>query len=186
MRTLFLDMETTGKAFFKLPSYHPSQPRMVSLGAILADENSREIAILDLIIKPDGFEIPEGASAIHGITTEHAEKVGVPIKVALSLLGDMAILADQFAAHNIQFDRLITERESGYVFLDGKKPLVCTMEAMTPICNLPGPYGPKWPKLEEAYFHCFNRKLEGAHGALADCRACKEIYGWLTERNHRE
>ncbi len=186
MRTLFFDTETTGKAFFKLPSTHPSQPRMVSLGAILTDGNGWELATLDLIIAPRGFEIPAEASAIHGIATEDALKNGIPIETAIHLLATLSDEAGQYVAHNVQFDRLIVEREAGGNWFDKMKPLVCTMDAMTPICNLPGPYGPKWPKLEEAYWHCFNRKLEGAHGALADARACKEIYGWLMEKNRHE
>ena len=131
MKILFFDTETTGKAFFRLPSTHPSQPRMVSLGAILTD-GVYELASLDLTIKPDGFEIPDEAAAIHGITNERANALGIPILSAIYLLSGLVALADRCVAHNIQFDQIIVERESLSGFF-GKRPLVCTMDAMTPI-----------------------------------------------------
>ena len=36
------------------------------------------------IAKPDGFQIPESASQIHGISTEKANKVGTPLKKILT------------------------------------------------------------------------------------------------------
>ncbi|KAG1311504.1 hypothetical protein G6F63_016316 [Rhizopus arrhizus] len=47
---------------------------------------SREIvASLDVIVRPDGWIIPDEGAAMHGITTEHAAAVGVPESLALSL-----------------------------------------------------------------------------------------------------
>jgi hypothetical protein len=51
------------------------------------------------------------------------------------------------------------------------------MLAMTKKCNLPGRFGkPKWPKLQEAYKWCFNKEFDKAHDAMADIRACKEVF----------
>lgn len=179
MRTLFFDTETTGKAFFNLPPEDPRQPRIASLACIMAD-GSRELATLSLVIKPEGWTIPDEAVAIHGITTEIATRDGMSIESALHWFMEILAPAGQVVAHNIQFDKLMLRREAGVGVFDGKKTY-CTMEAMTPICNLPGNYGPKWPKLEEAYLHCFGRKPLVSHDALADCRACKEIYDWLNK-----
>ena len=35
---------------------------------------------------------------------------------------------------------------------------LCTMKASTYFCNIPGPYGPKWPKLEELYEILFGKQ----------------------------
>ncbi len=173
---LFFDTETTGKANMQLPATHPTQPRLVQLACILA-EGEDELAVLSCIVKPFGFEIPKQASDVHGITMEMARRDGVDVSVALAMFKEFAAKATQYVAHNIAFDLLVMSRE-----LLGKwhpLPTFCTMEAMTPICELPGPYGFKWPRLAEAYQHAFNEPLVGAHDALADVRACKRLYDWL-------
>ena len=50
------------------------------------------------------------------------------------------------------------------------------MRETTSYCDLPERYGPKWPKLEELYYKCFNRKLENAHNAMDDVRATYGCY----------
>lgn len=176
--SLFFDTETTGKANMKLPPTHPSQPRLVQLACILAD-GVEEVAVLSCIVKPSGFDIPEEASNVHGITTELARNQGVPLESALALFRGLAAVTGQYVAHNIGFDQLVMTRELGDWAV---RPNFCTMEATTPICKLPGPYGFKWPRLSEAYQHAFNTPLVGAHDALADVRACKRIYEWLQTR----
>ena len=175
---MFFDTETTGKANMKLPASHPTQPRLVQLACILAD-GSDEVAVLSCIVKPSGFEIPLEASNIHGITTEIATSQGVALESALALFSELAALTEQYVAHNIGFDLLVMIRELGNWQV---RPTFCTMEAMTPICELLGPYGFEWPRLSEAYEHAFHEPLVGAHDALADVRACKRLYDWLQSR----
>jgi DNA polymerase-3 subunit epsilon len=61
----------------------------------------------------------------------------------------------------------------------------CTMNAAIPILKLPptdrmkaaGRTGFKWPSLRETYRHFFGRDFDGtAHDAMADVRACRDIY----------
>ena len=42
-------------------------------------------------------------------------------------------------------------------------------------------HGPKMPKLEEAIWHFFQEKLEGAHDALVDAKACGRLYFHLVK-----
>jgi DNA polymerase III epsilon subunit-like protein len=142
-----------------------------------------EVAVLSCIVQPEDFEIPAEAAKVHGITTEIAKAQGIALEKALDVFRELAARASLYVAHNIEFDLLVMSRE-----LQGKwKPLptFCTMAAMTPICDLPGPYGPKWPKLSEAYDCAFNEPLVDAHSALADVRACKRIYEWLQKRREQ-
>lgn len=182
---LFFDCETTGKSNFRLPSDHPSQPRVVQFAAILTDDEGAEVGCLSSIIQPDGWTIPEEATSIHGISTAKAQACGIPIVTALSMFNIFARRADTVIAHNIDFDWLVTHGE----FLRAEKLPVfvtlakfCTMKATTPLCKLPGKFGDfKWPKLSEAYQIILGKELIGAHDALADVRACKELYFWLTK-----
>ena len=104
---LFFDTETTGLPDWKSPSESEQQPHLVQLAAILADTDTRkEIATLDLIIAPNGWEIPTEVSEVHGITQEHAAAVGVDETLALNLFFQ---LWNQYprVAHNRTFDQRI-------------------------------------------------------------------------------
>jgi DNA polymerase-3 subunit epsilon len=185
---LFFDTETTGKAHFGLPVNDPCQPRLVQLAALLTTDDGVDVASINLLVKPDGFAIPEEASAVHGITTDTALGCGVHQAAALGLFCGLATHADQLIAHNIQFDLLVLSHElNRYPAAGQLKPMdeFCTMNAMTPICKLPNRFGYasfKWPKLDEAFLHAFGRRFVGAHDAMNDVRACRDIYFWL-QRN---
>jgi len=183
MKLLVFDTETTGKAEFRLPPEHPSQPHIVQLGAILYDDHTRVVAEVNLMVKPDGWTVPKEAADIHGITTERADQYGVAIKTVIMLFILLCRRAKISVAHNRAFDKLMVEIE--LIRLGLTKELeeframegFCTMEASTPICKLPGNYGRfKWPKLQEAHQHFFGKEFDGAHNAMADVRACAAVY----------
>ena len=178
---LFFDTETTGKANFKLPPDHRSQPRLVQLAAILTDDTGEhEIATLNTVIKPEGFAIPYEASEIHGITTEYATKHGVQLADAIGVFKRFLKMASLSVGHNIEFDQFVIDGELARLM--EQPPVIdsfCTMKAMTDICGIPGPYGNKWPKLQEAYERCFGSTFDDAHDAMADVMACKAVYFWL-------
>lgn len=180
---LFFDTETTGKADFNAKLDAPHQPRIVQIAALLTDDDGQECSHFNAIIRPDGFTIPEGAARIHGITTERALAVGIGIREAMTFFQGLALHTKTYAAHNIDFDRLLVNSEflrSNIKWLLGPEDCFCTMKAMTPVCKLPGVYDDwKWPKLVEAHQHAFGCGFEKAHDALADVRACAKIYFWL-------
>lgn len=187
---LAFDTETTGKADFNSPASAKHQPHIVQLGAILFDDSWSVRAELNLIVKPDGWTIPEEASNIHGITTTIANSCGVDLSSALSCFRGLFKLANVYVAHNLEFDALIVA--SNFMRLtdcvgmgsDIRERGFCTMHAMTPICKLPGRYGDyKWPSLQEAYQHAFGEMFDGAHDAMADVRACARLYRWIKERD---
>ena len=88
-------------------------------------------------------------------------------------------MREQLIAHNIQFDEKILGAEllrTGCPNLVETKERQCTMQGATNYCRLPGPYGYKWPTLQELYLKLFNERFEGAHRALIDVRACARCY----------
>lgn len=183
MNILFFDTETTGKASFKLPPEHESQPRLVQLAAVLQDESGQELASLNLIIRAVDFEIPAEASSIHGITTEMSRACGVPLLHALLTFESLVKQSSLLVAHNIEFDRLIMRGECARMRVPfDLRATFCTMAAMTPICKLPGKYNDyKWPKLQEAHVHAFGHEFDDAHDAMADVSACAAIFRWLKQ-----
>lgn len=179
---LFFDTETTGKAYFDAPCDADHQPRLVQLGCILTDASGNEFGAVNLIIKPQGWTIPAEAAAIHGITTEHALAVGVPLYHALMVFGSLMRVATDRVAHNVDFDDFIMAGECSRLMVELKPTTKhCTMKSMTQACALAkrsGHSGYKWPNLQEAYRHCFAREFAGAHDAMADVRACRDVFFW--------
>ena len=84
--TIFVyDTETNKLPLWGKRSSHPLQPHMVQIAAALFDAETRlPLASLNLIIRPDGWDIEEGTIDVHGITPEHAERAGIPEPVALA------------------------------------------------------------------------------------------------------
>ena len=184
----FYDVETTGLPNFKAPKNDASQPHICQVAAILADSTGKIYNEINLIVCPNGWEIPEENSRIHGITNDIATATGVTMKIALALLSRFVSLADLSVGHNVQFDNWMVSRDllgAGFeesMIAFGKT--FCTMKETTEIVNLPptakmvaaGFNKPKSPKLEEAYKHFFGEELQGAHDAMVDVRACMRIY----------
>lgn len=190
MNVLVFDTETTGLANFKLPPIHESQPRIAQLGAILYNTKDwSPIVEVNLLVQPFGFDIPVEASRVHGITSEIAREHGVEEQKALDLFDCLISMAHHIVAHNIKYDALVMTRAYHVhkrLLKLYTKPLHCTMEAMTDICQIPSTWkdGYKWPTLQESHKHCFNIPFEGAHDAMADVRACGAVLRWLLENKH--
>lgn len=179
---LFFDTETTGIVNFKLPSDHPSQPNLVQLAAELHDAEKNIRGSINLIIKPEGWEIPVEASNVHGITTEHAHKYGVRLFDALAMFESLVGVADLVVAHNINFDKTViraANARKNVVSSLGAKPDYCTMQAATNIVKIPGKYGFKWPQLAEAHRYFTGEDFDGAHDALVDVKACARVFYYL-------
>lgn len=182
---IFFDTETTGVPSKKVPFNHPSQPHIVQIAALQHDEKRQVIGQLNFIIKPEGWTIPAEAAKVHGITQDIAEKYGIPLILAMASFNNMLKTAKLAVAHNLAFDNNIC----GIAYNRLNKPnqlkemdKYCTMQSSIDVCKLPGRYGkPKWPKLQEAYVHFFNREFEGAHNAMNDVEACAEVYYKLQE-----
>lgn len=188
---LFYDTETTGFPRWHLPSGDPSQPHITQIAAELYDEDSGNVlGSMNLLIKPNGWDIPEETVTMNGITTELAASFGVPASLAIDVFMRLWNRSELRVGHNESFDmRMIRielmrlyDEETADDWRDG--PAYCTQSNSTKIVNLPpsekmlaaGQKRPKTPKLEEAYEFFTGRKLENAHNAAADVAACREVY----------
>jgi DNA polymerase III epsilon subunit-like protein len=176
---LILDTETTGVT--------PSD-RIVSICWALFDDSAREHSIRHHIIYPDGFTIPSGASAVHGISTERARQLGIPLLTAAqSLCSDIARFTPQlYVGHNVSFDRPIVLNEYRRLNIaENISPLrtFCTMKTGTNICCLPSNRGGyKWPKLGELHHYLFGKVHDSAHDAKGDVSATARCFFELRRR----
>jgi DNA polymerase-3 subunit epsilon len=184
------DTETSSMPDWKNPSEGPNQPHIVSLAAALVDSDTREvIEQLDVIVKPDGWEITQETIEIHGITMERAMDEGVPEADVLELFTRMWLKCQLRTAFNTTFDNRIIRIAQKRYFPDSeqhvewmrswkedKKLYYCTMMASKKIM------GGKQPTLAEAYEFFMGKKLENAHQASADMMACLDVYFAIQDR----
>lgn len=190
-KILFFDTETTGlpRNWSAPMSDGDNWPRLVQLGWILAYECGRVIHQGNVIVKPDGFEIPEQASRVHGINTDVAITTGQPLSYALGMFVIDMVKADAIVGHNVGFDKKVVGAELYRLGFDPvaeemrTKPAIDTMSQSTDYCGIRDIRGRfKWPKLTELYKFLFGRDFENAHDAMADITATKECYFELVKR----
>ena len=181
---LFFDVETTG-----LPTRYQAHysdlsvwPRIVSISWALFRGPDSKIKHRHMIIRPDGFVIPEESTRIHGITNKQALSEGESLRTVLSkLLRDIELQQpDLVVSHNIDFDRPILLAEFLRAHLDdsfAELPTFCTMVNTTELCCIPRSTGGyKWPSLDELHRHLFGTGVRNAHSASADVLSCAKCY----------
>ena len=194
---LVYDTETTGLPLFSEPAEHPDQPHIVQLAAILVDtDTEQDIASMNVIVRPNGWTLPDDVAKVHGITQDHAMAVGIPEELALYMFMELW-MGRLRIAHNESFDARIIRialkrhhdpREESLATPPSDvwkaSTAECTARMSTPILNLPptekmiaaGRRHAKTPNLGEAYQHFAGKPLQNAHNAMADVQACMFIY----------
>ncbi len=188
MKILFFDLETTG-LFAKDAHYSTDfneYPYPVQVAWALVNEDQQILIKQSHIIKPVGWEIPQDATEIHNITTDHAKTVGMDMKTVLRHLIVDAQVADKIVAHNIYFDtsiikanllRLKVDPEITNKALD-KDKRTDTMRKTIKFVEArydDGRIG-KWPSLEELYVKLFDKKMQKFHDAGVDVETLMACY----------
>jgi DNA polymerase III epsilon subunit-like protein len=183
---LVFDTETTGLPRDFRASYKDTKnwPRLVSIAWAFMDGLGNQTGSRAYIVKPEGFVIPDDAVRVHGITTERAMQVGVPLAYALQDFAQCLDWAQVVIAHNMDFDQAITQCEAVRLGMDlpfGDTACFCTMKSMTDVCCIPfaDGRGNKWPTLAEAHAYCCGEPHQRAHDACCDVDAVVHIVQYL-------
>ncbi|MFD4968888.1 exonuclease domain-containing protein [Streptomyces sp. NPDC058424] len=102
-----VDFETTG--------VDPQTDRIVSAAVVTCGEVRRDVTATTWLADP-GIEIPAGAAAVHGITTEQARRNGRPAAAVVSevvaALATAVTAGMPIVAMNAAFDLTMLEREA--------------------------------------------------------------------------
>jgi DNA polymerase-3 subunit epsilon len=116
------DLETTG--------IDVESSRVVSAHVGLLDESGAVIERRDWLVDP-GVEIPAGATAVHGISTERARASGMPASQAIAeIVSELGILfrrGTPVVAYNAPYDFTLLHREAlrhGVPPLDTPGPII--------------------------------------------------------------
>lgn len=187
---LFLDTETTGipDRAAKWDSDYMDYPHVVQIAWLQGCKAENHI------IRPDGWEIPEDAQQVHGITTEYALEHGEPFAAVVDMLIQDCHEAGLICGHNIHFDTGIIKanilRELGREYYDAndvesalyKGKRIDTMRSTMKWVDARFASGRlKFPNLGELYDRCFPGETFEAHDALEDCKAVARCLPVLIE-----
>ena len=188
---LIFDTETTGlptKGYKQPISDVENWPRVIQLAWQLHDDDGRLVEHKDFLIQPEGFDIPYGSEKIHGISTELADKEGIPLLEGLDLFKEVVAKADFLVGHNVKFDVNVL----GCEFFRSELPTdwteqpildTCT-EKTANLCKLLGGRGGRFklPTLSELHEHLFESQFNEAHNATADVEATTRCFLELIRR----
>lgn len=187
---LFFDTESTGvpDRGARWDADFADFPHIVQLAWMIRGKTESHI------IRPDGWEIPEEATAIHGITTEYALEHGEEFAAVVDMFINDCHEAGLICGHNIYFDTSLIKanilRELGREYYDGNdvefaldkckridtmRPAMKWVDARMANGRL------KLPRLEELFARCFPGESFPAHDALEDVKAVARCLPVLLE-----
>lgn len=91
------DLETTGVS--------PAADRIVTAYVGVLDAQGVVLSEREWMVRPDGYIIPDGATAVHGVSTAHALTHGRPFAEVLpEIVAALTALDVPVAAHNASYD----------------------------------------------------------------------------------
>jgi DNA polymerase III epsilon subunit-like protein len=187
-RYLILDTETsalflhTPKGAPPIPADDPRQPRLAGVTMIpVGTDLEPDGEAISTLIRPNGWEMSEGAGAVNGLTTERCEAEGVDVEQVLHAYTRFVRDEERIVvAFNAQFDTKQMRgelRRAGMDDLFEATPNICTMRGSMKLGVKKG--GEKkggFPKLSDVYFHFFEEEPSGQHTSLGDAEACLAIF----------
>src|SRR5687768_13469876 len=188
---LIFDTETTGIPHNKTAPITDldNWPRLVQLAWQLHDAKGKLISRQNLIIKPEGFDIPYKAEQIHGVSTKRALAEGHALRSVLELfMADFSQTA-LLVGHNIEFDISILGAELIRQKFDIEPLLkldkLDTGIVSTDFCKLSGGLGGrlKMPRLVELHEKLFGKDFGDAHDASYDVAATARCFFGLIRQN---
>ena len=189
---LFIDTETTGLPLNNNLPYTDLKnwPYLVQVALIIEDDNYGILAKRNIILKPNGYTIPESATKIHGISNERAVKNGEDRDKVISFLDLALYKSDIIIGHNVSFDLNVIKSEiirtkgiENALFKKKKHIVIDTMKMGRNICKIPNlsfhtrlSLPNKYPKLDELHYKLFNKHFNNQHDAMADVQAAYDCY----------
>jgi DNA polymerase III epsilon subunit-like protein len=180
------DCETTGLFDFKKPADAPGQPRLAALAMIRATPTLAVTEAKMFYVRPDGWRMESGASAVNGLTDEFLHENGVGVSEVLDYYEAAIKGGYAFAAFNAQFDTKVMRaefRRAGRPDNFDDTPNLCIMRKSVGVCKIPKKDGRgyKFPKLDEACAHFKIERRAGSHNAQADCGDALRVFRMLMQ-----
>lgn len=175
------DTETTGLPMSRQAATPDNvhlfdQCRIVSLAFVMYSTKGRELSSYHAVVYPDTFQVT--ATEIHGITHDHALMHGKLFEEVYKDFVRASRGSRVLVAHNSAFDEnaLFSEcyRRGLSVEPFRHAKFVCTLDLVKLRYLRP-------MKLVDVYRELTGKELDNAHNALADARACGDVYPLLRD-----
>ncbi|MFN5296095.1 MAG: 3'-5' exonuclease, partial [Flavobacteriales bacterium] len=187
---LIFDTETTGlPGNWNAPlTDFGNWPRVVQIAWQLHANDGKLLSAQSLIVQPEGFTIPFNAEKVHGISTDRANREGLPLSDVIARFMVDVEQCQYIAGHNIEFDLNIMGCEllrKGLQNTLTAKQSLDTKDLSTDFCAIPGGKNGKfkWPTLTELHLKLFNAPFAEAHDAAYDVDAtAKCFFGLISAR----
>lgn len=191
---LFFDTETTGLPNYSLDLTDAAQPHIIQIACLLTDDKGREVMSWKSPIVPDGFKVDERlkcddgrptAFSFNGLGNGLLNQYGIQLRQALAMFRLFETKAVLKVAHNYRFDGFLLKCAHARAGAEPVSPAIdkfCTMKVFQDLKGkLPGLSS---AALQAAYTFCTGREIDNAHDALADVRACKDVFFWIRENGY--
>lgn len=187
---LIFDTETTGlpKRWDAPITDADNWPRCIQIAWQLHDAMGNCIEHQDYLVQPEGFNIPYDAEKIHGISTELAQKNGVPLAEVLEKFNAVLSKTKFIVGQNVGFDLNIMGAEFHRELVENNLQNLPVLDTCTEhtanLCQIPGGrYGKfKLPTLTELHEFLFHTPFAEAHNATADVEATTRCFFELIRR----
>jgi DNA polymerase III epsilon subunit-like protein len=194
---MIFDTETTGlPKNWKAPMTDlDNWPRVIQLAWLVADINANTLKNHEILIRPNGWEIPKEKFWIeHGFDTDVSLRDGQPLEATLAVFVEDLQTCEYLVSHNLDFDHSVLGAEMLRLGMkSARKPTkICTKELATDFCKLPfegqrawlskKEKRYKWPKLEELHKILFGVDFDNKHQAGGDVAALKACLFELIKR----
>ncbi len=197
---LYIDTETTGFPNMSAPSHAEGQPYVASIGAFLIGASNEPEEVLDVKIKPEGWTMPRDLvdKLGNGLYQEVLERDGIELSEAMQWLDDMHGWAHLIVGANPAFDMKMLSvskyRCESRTSWPGDTKVFDVLSACakyakitpTPAMLRAGFHWNKTPKLSEAVKLILGRDHDGAHSAMADALAARDLHDWLLGAKQRK
>jgi DNA polymerase III epsilon subunit-like protein len=185
-KSLVVDVETSDLSDFKLAADDPRQPYLAEIAMLYLDEQLREERTYHAFVKPDGWTMQPGATAVNKLTDAFLHEHGRPVTEALDVYAAAITEGRVMVAHHAQNDAKCLRgalRRAGRDDLFSITKNICTMRGLVGTCKVPFPSGRggyKWPSLKEACDHFKIPTGDGTtHSAMHDATLCAELLRWM-------
>lgn len=176
--------ETNGLPNWKARSDDESQPHLVRLSAVLCNAETQEVIDqMDVVIIPDGWDIPQDTINVHGITFEDAKERGISEAGAVKLFLKLVMNADVIVSSNKQFNNRI-------MCIAFKRHL--TEEAFECWSEIPSYCAMKMAKdktgnkqlsLSDALSHFTGKKAVDNHDSLVNAKSAAKVFFAINKQN---
>lgn len=177
--------ETTGLIDYSARSSSENQPHLVRLAAVLFNAETQEIIKkIDVIISPNGWDIPDESVKIHDISHEYALAKGISEQMAISMFLALFNKADYVVTSSKQFNaRIIRIALTRYTDSISVEKWKIFAESYCAAKMAKDDLGVKKITFYDALFHYTGQQAINTSDSLVNAESAAKVYFAIKAKN---